>query len=63
VVLRPGAHATPDELREWVRRHLRSAKTPDVVELRDRLPLTDTGKLLRREVRASFVGADVSAPS
>ena len=54
VVLREGARATPEELRDWVREHLRGARTPDVVELRDALPHTDTGKLLRRTVRASF---------
>jgi acyl-CoA synthetase (AMP-forming)/AMP-acid ligase II len=54
VVLRPGTEASPDDLRDWVRGHLRGSKTPDVVELRDELPHTDTGKLLRREVRASF---------
>ena len=35
-------------LRDWVREHLRSSKTPDVVEFRDELPHTETGKLLRR---------------
>jgi acyl-CoA synthetase (AMP-forming)/AMP-acid ligase II len=55
VVLRPGASVDLDELREWSRSLLRSAKTPDVIEVRDALPYTDTGKLLRRVVRDSFV--------
>jgi acyl-CoA synthetase (AMP-forming)/AMP-acid ligase II len=55
VVLRPGRTASPGELRSWANLHLRSAKTPDVVEIRAELPYTDTGKLLRREVRHSFV--------
>ena len=50
VVLRPGAVATPDELRDHAREHLRSSKTPDVIALRDELPHTATGKLLRRQV-------------
>lgn len=50
VVLRPGGTADDEELREWVRARLRSAKTPDVVAVRDELPRTDTGKLLRRVV-------------
>lgn len=54
VVLRDGAAATPEDLRDWVRSRLRGSKTPDVVELRTDLPRTDTGKLLRRDVRASF---------
>jgi acyl-CoA synthetase (AMP-forming)/AMP-acid ligase II len=54
IVLAPGAEATPRELKDWVRRHLRGAKTPDIVEVRAELPYTDTGKLLRRQVRESF---------
>jgi acyl-CoA synthetase (AMP-forming)/AMP-acid ligase II len=54
VVLVPGQGATPQELQGWSRQHLRGAKTPDVVEIRPQLPYTDTGKLLRRQVRDSF---------
>jgi acyl-CoA synthetase (AMP-forming)/AMP-acid ligase II len=54
VVPRSGERPDTEELREWVRRHLRSSKTPDVVTLCDALPYTDTGKLLRRAVRARF---------
>jgi acyl-CoA synthetase (AMP-forming)/AMP-acid ligase II len=46
--------ATPDELQAWCREHLRGAKTPDLVELRAELPYTDTGKLLRRTLRAEL---------
>jgi acyl-CoA synthetase (AMP-forming)/AMP-acid ligase II len=51
IVLRPGAEATPDELQAWVRERLRSTKAPQVVEFRDALPYTETGKLLRRVLR------------
>jgi acyl-CoA synthetase (AMP-forming)/AMP-acid ligase II len=57
VVLAPGDRATSEELRAWVREHLRGSKTPDVVELRESLPYTETGKLLRREVQATFTAA------
>jgi acyl-CoA synthetase (AMP-forming)/AMP-acid ligase II len=57
VVLTPGAGADTEELRTWVREHLRGSKTPDVIEVRDALPYTETGKLLRRDVRASFTPA------
>jgi len=50
VVPREGAVADPEELREWVRSHLRSAKTPDTVDLWDELPRTDNGKIIRRRV-------------
>jgi len=44
----------PDEIRQWVRGRLRSAKTPDLVVFRDTLPRTDTGKLLRRTLLAEL---------
>ena len=51
VVLRPGAAASADDLQTWVRERLRSTKSPQVVEFRDALPYTETGKLLRRVLR------------
>jgi acyl-CoA synthetase (AMP-forming)/AMP-acid ligase II len=56
VVLRAGHEATAEELRDHVKAHLRSSKAPDVVAFRDELPYTDTGKLLRRQVREDLVG-------
>jgi acyl-CoA synthetase (AMP-forming)/AMP-acid ligase II len=38
----------PTELREFVRARLRGSRTPDDVVFRDELPVTPTGKLLRR---------------
>jgi acyl-CoA synthetase (AMP-forming)/AMP-acid ligase II len=58
VVLEAGSDASADELQSWVRDHLRSLKTPDLIDIRDALPYTDTGKLLRREIRASLTAAD-----
>jgi acyl-CoA synthetase (AMP-forming)/AMP-acid ligase II len=51
VVLRPGASAAEGELQDWVRDRLRSTKTPVVVDFRDELPYSATGKLLRRVLR------------
>ncbi|ODU06860.1 MAG: AMP-dependent synthetase [Pseudonocardia sp. SCN 72-86] len=42
------------ELRAFVRKRLRSAKTPARVHVRDTLPHTDTGKPLRRVLRAEL---------
>ncbi|HEX5367654.1 MAG TPA: AMP-binding protein [Acidimicrobiales bacterium] len=50
VVLRPGAELTEDQLREWARARLRTSKTPDTIAFRAELPVTETGKLLRRRV-------------
>jgi acyl-CoA synthetase (AMP-forming)/AMP-acid ligase II len=57
VVLRPGATATTDDLMTWVRERLRSARTPTRIEFRDRLPYNETGKLLRRILKAEFTQA------
>jgi acyl-coenzyme A synthetase/AMP-(fatty) acid ligase len=54
VVRREGAAVEAEELRELVRAHLRSSKTPDVVAFRLELPHTETGKLLRRAVLADL---------
>ena len=41
-----------DELREWVRARLRSTRVPALVEVRTELPYNETGKLLRRVLKA-----------
>jgi acyl-CoA synthetase (AMP-forming)/AMP-acid ligase II len=61
VVLVPDTTADPEEIRSFVRSQLRGSKTPDVVRIVDDLPYTDTGKLLRRLVRATL--AEATRPS
>ena len=56
VVLLPDADGTDhavvvEELTTWVRSSLGSLKTPSVIEVRQELPTTATGKVLRRVVR------------
>ena len=51
VVLHTGATVTDDELRDFVRARLRSTKTPELIQIRDALPFSETGKLLRRVLR------------
>jgi len=58
VVLRPGAVADPAELQAFAKTTLRSSKTPDEFRFIPALPMTDTGKLLRREVAVLFVPTD-----
>ena len=55
VVLHVGTSLTPAQLREYVRSHLRSSKTPDRIEVWDELPRTATGKILRRNVLKRLV--------
>lgn len=57
VVLREGATPQEAELQEWVTGRLRSSRTPSRIEFRSELPYSDTGKLLRRQVRAEMSGA------
>ncbi len=45
-----GGDIAAEELAEWVRKHLRSSKTPDLVVFWPELPRTPTGKLLRRQI-------------
>ena len=51
VVLKPGASAGPDELREWAKARLAAYKYPRRVWLVDSLPHGPTGKILRRAVQ------------
>jgi long-chain acyl-CoA synthetase len=51
VVLRPGQHATEQELRTFCRGQLAPYKVPASVEFRSELPKTMVGKVLRRALR------------
>ncbi|OYD61473.1 class I adenylate-forming enzyme family protein [Rhodococcus sp. OK302] len=54
VVPAPGSDPDPDALREWVRSHLRSSKTPARIAVWGELPYTPLGKLVRRDVIAEL---------
>jgi len=58
VTLKPGAQATPEEIRDYVRGQVAAYKYPRHVWIVDALPKTATGKILRREVQppASVTG-------
>jgi fatty-acyl-CoA synthase len=49
-----GVEVDEEELREFVRSRLRSAKTPERIDVRRELPFNETGKLLRRVLRAEL---------
>jgi acyl-CoA synthetase (AMP-forming)/AMP-acid ligase II len=51
VVLKEGASASAAELQDWVKKHLRSSRVPQLVRFEAELPYNETGKLLRRKVR------------
>ena len=54
VVAVAGAGLDAETVRAFAREHLRSSKTPGIVVFRDTLPYTETGKLLRRQLRADL---------
>ncbi|MBN6057623.1 long-chain fatty acid--CoA ligase [Nonomuraea sp. RK-328] len=51
VIRTPGATITEDELVAWCRENMAGYKYPRIVEFRDALPMTATGKILKRELR------------
>jgi acyl-CoA synthetase (AMP-forming)/AMP-acid ligase II len=53
-IVAKGGQPSVGELADWVRARLRSSKTPEVWEFRDALPYNDTGKLLRRQLKAEM---------
>jgi long-chain acyl-CoA synthetase len=52
LALKPGVRATEDEIVAYCKERLAAYKYPRVVELRDALPKTATGKILKRELRS-----------
>jgi len=57
VVLHEGAEVTEEQLRDHVRARLRSARTPEHIQIRGDLPFNETGKLLRRVLREELSDA------
>ncbi|MBT2539007.1 long-chain fatty acid--CoA ligase [Arthrobacter sp. ISL-69] len=51
VTLKPGAVATPDELREHAKSNVAAYKYPRLVHVLESLPKTATGKILKREIK------------
>ena len=43
-------------LQSWVKQHLRSSRVPQTLEFWEELPYNETGKLLRRRVKAALCG-------
>lgn len=54
VVPKPGHEVTEHELQHLVKSRLRSSRVPEVIRFEESLPYTDTGKVLRRVIRALF---------
>jgi long-chain acyl-CoA synthetase len=52
VVRRPGASVTEAELIAWAREQMAAYKYPRTIEFREALPVSPTGKILKRELKA-----------
>jgi long-chain acyl-CoA synthetase len=50
VILEPGQSITPEELIDWCKEQMANYKYPRIVEVADSLPMTATGKILKREL-------------
>jgi long-chain acyl-CoA synthetase len=51
VILKSDAACDPDELMEWCKENMAGYKYPREIEFRETLPMTATGKILKRELR------------
>jgi fatty-acyl-CoA synthase len=56
VVLKPGKHATEQELLDHCRANLAGYKVPKSIVFVDALPISSAGKILKRELRDKFSG-------
>jgi len=50
VILEPGAEVTPEELVAWGKEQMAGYKYPRLIEIATSLPMTATGKILKREL-------------
>jgi len=56
VVLKPGKHATEQELLDHCRANLAGYKVPKSIVFVDALPISSAGKILKRELKEKFSG-------
>ena len=51
VILNTDAETSSEQLREWSKERMAAYKYPRIIEITSSLPLTATGKILKRELR------------
>ena len=51
VILKEGAEVSDEEIVDWCKENMAAYKYPRFVEIRENLPMTATGKILKRELR------------
>jgi fatty-acyl-CoA synthase len=63
VVLKEGAHATPEELLEFIAPQFAKWWLPDRIEFVDEIPKTSVGKFDKKVLRLRHQGLDAEPPS
>ena len=61
IVLRPGTNASREDIIAHCRAVASKYKVPDIIEFRSELPVTATGKLMRRDLKQLAVNAQEKA--
>jgi long-chain acyl-CoA synthetase len=51
VVLKPQMSVTDDELMAWTKERIADYKYPRIIDFMDALPMSATGKILKKELR------------
>ncbi len=51
IIRKPGATVTVEEMSVWCKEQMAAYKYPRLIEFRDAMPMTATGKILKRELR------------
>jgi long-chain acyl-CoA synthetase len=56
LILKEGQSATPEEIIAWCKEQMANYKYPRLVEIRESLPMTATGKILKKELKKEVTG-------
>lgn len=56
IILKEGESPTEQELIDWCKEQMAAFKYPRLIEFRESLPMTATGKILKKVLKAEFVG-------
>jgi len=52
IVLKPGENISEDEIKKWSKDQMAAYKYPRIIEIRDSIPMTATGKILKKVLKA-----------
>jgi long-chain acyl-CoA synthetase len=54
IVPKDGHTINTEELQEWTKEHIAAYKYPRIIKVLDSLPMTATGKILKKELRKMY---------